>query len=113
MRLLVHRKFYWNLLLPTVLFAAVIAFAVISFGDASNSAEERQYAQTLTVIEKAVTSCYAIEGRYPPNITYLKENYGVIIDESRFIVLYDVFASNIRPGVRLIVKGSGGVPIAN
>jgi len=43
--------------------------------------------------------CYAIEGRYPPSVAYLEENYGVKIDRERFDVFYEGFASNIMPSI--------------
>lgn len=103
-----HRSILTGVILPIVVFAAIIGFIFVAVSDASKSADTQQYKQTLGAIQKAVTSCYAIEGRYPPDIDYLKEHYGVSIDDNRYIVSYDIFASNIRPTVQLIVKGSGG-----
>ncbi|MDR0857591.1 MAG: hypothetical protein LBN97_01010 [Oscillospiraceae bacterium] len=50
-------------------------------------------------IRKAVVVCYALEGRYPESIEYLIENYGIRVDNSKFIVGYSIFASNIMPDV--------------
>ena len=46
-------------------------------------------------IRKATMTCYATEGVYPPTLEYLKKNYGIQIDESRFTVFYEVFAKNL------------------
>lgn len=56
-------------------------------------------------INRAVVSCYATEGRYPESLDYIVENYGIIIDESKYVVVYDIFASNVKPSVRITVKG--------
>jgi hypothetical protein len=48
-------------------------------------------------IERAVMQCYALEGAYPPNLDYLSQNYGLILDESRYVYLYEVVAGNIHP----------------
>lgn len=56
-------------------------------------------------INRAVVSCYAIEGRYPANMDYLVENYGIQVDAERYVVSYEVFADNIRPQVRVIRLG--------
>ncbi len=47
-------------------------------------------------IGKTIRMCYSIEGIYPPSIEYLKDNYGLIIDE-RYFVHYEIFADNIMP----------------
>ena len=61
------------------------------------------------LVEKAVRSaaltCYAVEGRYPMEISYLKENYGLAYDEARYLVFYDAFASNVMPEIRVNVRG--------
>lgn len=53
-------------------------------------------------ITRACVQCYAIEGRYPPSIDYLREQYGVQIDEERYYVFYDGFASNLMPDITVI-----------
>lgn len=50
-------------------------------------------------IRRASVQCYAIEGRYPPSIEYLEENYGIQIDRERYHVFYSGFASNIMPEI--------------
>ena len=49
-------------------------------------------------------ACYAAEGIYPPDISYLEEHYGIQIDKDRFAVYYDVFASNLMPDITVIEK---------
>ena len=46
---------------------------------------------------------FAIEGRYPPSVEYLEENYGVQIDHDKYNVFYDGFASNIMPEITVIL----------
>ena len=50
-------------------------------------------------IRRAVVSCYAIEGRYPDTYEYLAENYGLTVDEKKYTVHYEIFASNIMPEI--------------
>ena len=39
---------------------------------------EKEGAETLrSAIARASVQCYAIEGRYPPSVAYLEENYGI------------------------------------
>ncbi len=60
-----------------------------------------------TAILRASVTCYAIEGRYPPRLSYLIAHYGVTVDTDRYIVSYDVFADNLMPDVRVLRKETG------
>ena len=53
---------------------------------------------------RAAIQCCAIEGAYPPNVEYLEENYGLLLDHDRYIISYELFASNILPEVEIIRK---------
>ena len=80
-----------------ILFYAVLRLTAIS----QTSDTELLY----KAINRAVVNCYAIEGRYPESLDYLIEKYGVIINDDRYLVHYEVFASNVKPSVRIIIKG--------
>ena len=59
-------------------------------------------------IDQAVVGCYAMEGRYPQDLDYLIENYGIQVDLDKYAVRYEIFADNIRPEVRVIRLGDPG-----
>ncbi len=48
-------------------------------------------------VERAVIQCYALEGVYPPNLAYLEENYGLIVNDDQYMYLYEVVGSNVHP----------------
>ncbi|MEZ4509295.1 MAG: hypothetical protein R2912_00570 [Eubacteriales bacterium] len=52
-------------------------------------------------------TCYAVEGKYPPSLSYLYDNYGISVDESRYVVFYDVIAANLMPSVQVTRIGGG------
>ena len=89
-----------------VLFAAVSAILLTSLraAEAGSAAEEKRLAEES--IRRAAVSCYAIEGRYPESYAYIREHYGVIIDEDKFQVDYRVFASNIMPDITVWEVGA-------
>ena len=68
-----------------------------------------QTSQEKEAIKKAVLSsavqCCAIEGNYPQSLDYLKDSYGLQIDESKYIVVYEVIGSNVLPEVTVLEKG--------
>lgn len=85
-----------------VLFTAVIAAFVSSVMWFSGQAD-REGADTLkAAIRRASVQCYAIEGRYPPSVQYLQDNYGIQIDEKRYCVFYNGFASNVMPDITVV-----------
>lgn len=87
--------------LVCVLSAAAFALGVSGL---SENVEERQAQQLERAIGRAAVTCYAIEGVYPPNLDYIRENYGVAIDETRYDVFYDVFAQNVMPSVHVLQR---------
>lgn len=84
-----------------LLFAAIAAIFITGFNDArrGSSAEERRMAEES--LRRAIVSCYAVEGAYPESYEYIKENYSVRINESKYVVLYEIFASNIMPEITI------------
>jgi hypothetical protein len=56
-------------------------------------------------IERAVMQCYALEGSYPPSLEYLVQNYGLILDQKRYVYLYETVAGNIHPIVQVQLPG--------
>ena len=88
--------------IPLILLAAIIAFALYGVNDATDSSDRLQHDLTLRSIQRALADCYAIEGYYPPNIEYLYTNYRIRVDEEKYFVVYDIFAPNVAPTVRLI-----------
>ncbi len=65
--------------------------------------EQAAAALRQTVIDAAI-QCYAVEGKYPESLDVLEQEYGVQINHARFIVTYDVFASNQLPDVTVLEK---------
>ena len=57
-------------------------------------------------LRRAAVTCYAIEGRYPPSLSYMVDNFGVVVDDEKFIVSYDGWAMNVMPPIRVLVIGS-------
>ena len=53
-------------------------------------------------VRRGCVACYAAEGRYPPDLEYLKEHYGIQVDEGRYTVRYDAFAENLMPDITVL-----------
>jgi len=57
-------------------------------------------------LERAVMQCYALEGAYPPSLQYLSDNYGLIVDQNKYVYLYEPVAGNIHPIIGVQFPGS-------
>jgi hypothetical protein len=87
------------------IFITIIIFVVFyyilgsNFLNASSDIENNNVVILKDAIDKAVSTCYAIEGTYPEDITYLEKHYGIVVDREKFIVEYSVIGANIKPSV--------------
>lgn len=90
-----------GLLLPVIAAAALLCFATAVNSLDSGRAEEdlRQLEET---VRRSCVACYAAEGVYPPSLDYLKEHYGLQIDEERYTVKYSAFAENLMPDITVL-----------
>lgn len=90
-----------GLLLPVIAVAAVLFFAAAlnSLDSGRNEEDMRQLEETL---RRGCVACYAAEGSYPPNLEYLKDHYGLQVDEAKYTVRYDVFAENLMPDITVL-----------
>jgi len=94
----------WGLvLLPAAVILVLLLFLTgLSNLERGHGEEGRQ--QLEQAIHRAAAACYAAEGIYPPDLDYLKEYYGIQVDESRFAVFYEVFASNLMPDITVLER---------
>lgn len=100
--------FIRRLALALAVFAAIfigVYLLVHKVGAASSNAET---GLVQDAVRSAVLTCYAVEGAYPTSLDYLKEHYGLAYNEDAYLVIYDAFASNIMPTIRVIELGGAG-----
>ena len=91
-----------GLLLPVVCVAVLVFFSTAL--DSLNSGhEEEDLRQLEEALRRGCVACYAVEGVYPPNLDYLKEHYGIQVDEERYTVVYTAFAENLMPDITVLV----------
>lgn len=97
-----------GLLAAILVFLAVAALLLASLAFASRRNEAEEAALLESALQRAVVTCYAVEGRYPPSLDYIYENYGVSVDTDRYAIYYDIFASNVMPTIVVTPIGGGG-----
>lgn len=87
-------------------FALLFSVAVVLIDYIGDASDDAQAEMIGSAVRNAVLTCYAVEGAYPADVEYLVEHYGLAYDESRYLISYEAFASNIFPDIA--VKKRGG-----
>lgn len=87
---------------PLVFFLIIllIAFFLITVLHGKSNKQETEILRDS--IKQATIQCYALEGRYPSDIQYLVDHYGIQIDEKHYAVFYEGFADNIMPEITVM-----------
>ncbi len=106
MRLYKKKKIQSGSLFGIALFIICFLFFLNAITNVSKEVDENEIATLRNAIDKAVMTCYAIEGAYPENIEYIEEYYGVVIDHNRYMVVYDILGYNIKPNVIVALRQS-------
>lgn len=87
--------------MPVMALVMLLVF-LTALSDLSEGNSRQGREQLETALRRSAVACYAAEGIYPDDISYLEEHYGVQIDEERYTVIYDVFASNLMPDITVL-----------
>lgn len=94
--------------LPTLLglavFAAVAVWMVRGVQEASEISDREGLRLAEQAVREAAVSCYALEGTYPATYEELKESSGIAVDDEKYKVFYDIFASNIMPDITVLER---------
>lgn len=93
-----------TLISSVLLFALVFTVVTIGLSGASDGVTDEGVKVAEEAIMRGIVSCYAIEGSYPESYEYLRDNYGIAVNEDKYYIHYSVFASNIMPEIAVIAK---------
>lgn len=92
-------------ILPKIIAVILIIILAVSLMIAASPSKELD-AESISAIRDTVRrtalQCYAVEGVYPPDLEYLEENYGLKINTRDYIIVYEAFASNLPPSIRVV-----------
>lgn len=82
-----------------LLFAAIAVIFVRGLRSTAESEKREALRIAEESVRRAAVSCYATEGRYPESYEYIREHCGVRVNGAKYIVHYEIFASNIMPDI--------------
>lgn len=90
-----------GLFLPVIAAAALLCFATaLNSLDSGREEEDKRHLEE--TLRRGCVACYAVEGVYPPDLEYLSEHYGVLIDEKQYTVRYTAIAENLMPDITVL-----------
>lgn len=90
------------LLFCAVFILFIFLFCYIGINNIDRSSLDEQAKSLDKSIRQSVVHCYCVEGTYPPDLNYLKENYKISYNEELFYVDYIALGSNIMPDITII-----------
>ena len=90
---MITRKEIAIVLLMVLLLGGV--YMIISRLSSTQSSAQTQFVQD--AVRNAALTCYAVEGAYPEDVEYLRQNYGLAYDQDRYMVSYDASMGNMVP----------------
>ena len=88
-----------------ILLLALVLIIFILFSDSFSQAalsHEREILQK--AIDRNITQCYALEGSYPCNLSYLENHYGLTYNKEHFFIDYQYIGGNLRPDITIIER---------
>lgn len=92
-----------SVLLP-ILAVAVLCFFLTALSNLDSGRQEEGKLRLEEAIRRSAVACYAVEGIYPPDLEYLQQYYGLQIDESKYLVVYEAFAENLMPDITVLER---------
>ncbi len=102
-----RHAFLRGILITAAAFIAMVLVLVFSLSQVDERNQSEQVKALEDAVMRATLTCYAVEGRYPTSVNYLKENYGIVYNDNQFIVTLDSFASNLLPDIQVLIQGGG------
>ncbi len=94
-------------IMPLLLFVLVAVLFWWGMGNLGSGSSEERLNIVQRAVTKAVVHCYALEGQYPASVAYLREHYGLRVDEERYIVDLTFIGGNIMPQVIVLDRYFG------
>ena len=82
-----------------LLMILVIGGAWLLVSGMGNKSNQAQTEFVTKAVHNAALTCYAVEGAYPTDLEYLRAHYGLAYDQSRYLVRYDSFSTNLMPDI--------------
>lgn len=88
--------------LPILLLLCAVFFFSTALGKLETKRHLEGRLQLEQTLRRTAAACYAAEGFYPPNLSYMQSHYGLRYNEKEYTVRYNLFASNLMPDITVL-----------
>ena len=88
-----------------LIFIALIIAFVFLVNNITGKGNGRELEIVRDAVKNAALTCYAVEGMYPEDLSYLREHYNLSYNEERYHVFYEPIASNLMPSIKVAERG--------
>lgn len=97
------RRIFGSALLKMLIFVVLLTgLFLLVIGRVDARVQEEQVDFLADAVRRAAVQSYALEGRFPAQLSHLEENYGLIIDHQHYAVYYEFLGDNLLPQIRVI-----------
>ena len=90
--------------ISVVIFVLIAVFFIQAVEYSGRSSIEKEQESLENAISRDIVQCYALEGMYPPSLSYMEEHYGLTYDKNVFFVDYQPIAANLYPDYTVILR---------
>ena len=89
-----------------LIFVALIIAFVFLVNNITGKGNGRELEIVRDAVKNSALTCYAVEGMYPDDLSYLRDHYNLSYNEERYIVYYHLLASNLMPTIKVVERGN-------
>lgn len=90
--------------ISVVIFVLIAVFSIQAVEYSGRSSIEKEQESLENAISRDIVQCYALEGMYPPSLSYMEDHYGLTYDKNVFFVDYQPIAANLYPDYTVILR---------
>lgn len=87
-----------------VLFIVALALCVAAYFGVQHAIREQSAQSMRAAIVESALQCYAIEGAFPKSMSYLEDHYGLVVNDTDYLVTYECYADNVAPSVVVVPR---------
>ena len=88
-----------------LIFVALIVAFVLLVNNITNKNNGRELQIVRDAVKNSALTCYAVEGMYHDDLSYLREHYNLSYNEEKYHVFYEPIASNLMPSIKVAERG--------
>lgn len=98
------KRFLRAFSLSIVAFIGIMIAFIYGISNVADSDTLNEKALLEDALQRNIVHCYAVEGSYPPSLSYIEEHYGLLYNKDKFLISYENIGSNLLPVVHIIER---------